>query len=54
MLSASRTHRCLRHRRLANAYLNKFFTEALLDGVQLFPGFMTPPPTLNQTQVSRE
>ena len=39
-------------RRLCSAYLNRYFNEALLEGVQLFPGFMTPPPTLNQAQAS--
>lgn len=38
-------------RRLANAYLSKYFNEQLLDGCQLFPGFMTPPPTMTQAQV---
>lgn len=40
-------------RRLANAYLSKYFNEQLLDGCQLFPGFMTPPPTMTQAQVRR-
>lgn len=39
-------------RRLANAYLSKYFNEGLLEGTQLFPGFVTPPPTLNQAQAS--
>ncbi len=38
-------------RRLANAYLAKFFNESLLEGIQLFPGFFLPPPTMPHPQV---
>ena len=38
-------------RRLANAYLHKYFNEGLLEGPQLFPGFYPPPPTMPHPQV---
>lgn len=38
-------------RRLANAYLAKYFNESLLEGIQLFPGFYLPPPTMLHPQV---
>ena len=30
-------------RRLANGYLFKFFNEQLLEGLEFFPGFPSPP-----------
>ena len=39
-------------RRLADAYLNKGFNEALLDGAELFPGFAGPPATASPVQVA--
>ncbi|GBF97683.1 flagellar outer dynein arm heavy chain beta [Raphidocelis subcapitata] len=38
-------------RRLANGYLSKYFNEALLEGVEMFPGFPTPTNSMNQKQV---
>ena len=38
-------------RRLVSAYLTKMFQEHLLDGMQLFPGFVMPAPTLSHQQV---
>lgn len=40
-------------RRLANAYLAKLFNESLLEGIQLFPSFYLPPPTMPHPQVRR-
>lgn len=39
-------------RRLANAYLFKYFNEQLLEGMDMFPGFSTPQNTLSHKQVS--
>ena len=38
-------------RRLSNAYLMKYFNEELLDGVEMFPGFNTPPNTATHKEV---
>lgn len=38
-------------RRLASAYLLKYFHEGLLDSLQMFPGFTTPASTLSHRQV---
>ena len=38
-------------RRLANAYLYKYFNEQLLEGMDMFPGFPTPQNTLSHKQV---
>ena len=38
-------------RRLASAYLLKYFQESLSDGLTLFPGFATPPTNLSYVQV---
>jgi hypothetical protein len=38
-------------RRLANAYLFKYMNEGLLEGLEMFPGFTTPPNTLSHKQV---
>ena len=38
-------------RRLAAAYLLKYFQESLSDGLTLFPGFATPPTNLSYVQV---
>ncbi|KAK9808985.1 hypothetical protein WJX72_007373 [[Myrmecia] bisecta] len=38
-------------RRLANAYLSKYFTEALLESPEMFPAFYAPPNTSNYKQV---
>ena len=39
-------------RRLASAYLSKYFNESLLEGMELFPAFTTPPSSSNHRQVS--
>ena len=38
-------------RRLASAYLLKYFQESLSDGLTLFSGFATPPTNLSYVQV---
>ena len=38
-------------RRLASAYLLKYFQDSLSDGLTLFPGFATPPTNLSYVQV---
>jgi hypothetical protein len=38
-------------RRLASAYLLKYFTESLLEGFEMFPGFATPPTGASHKQV---
>lgn len=38
-------------RRLANAYLFKYFNEGLMEGMEMFPGFMAPANSLNHRQV---
>ncbi|KAI8473051.1 MAG: flagellar outer dynein arm heavy chain beta [Monoraphidium minutum] len=38
-------------RRLANGYLTKYFTESLMEGLEMFPGFPVAPNTLSQKQV---
>ena len=38
-------------RRLSSAYLNKHFTENLLEGPEMFPGFTTPPSNANHKMV---
>lgn len=38
-------------RRLANAYLMRYFNEELLESIELFPGFSTPPGNMNHKQV---
>jgi dynein heavy chain len=38
-------------RRLAGAYLLKYFNEGLLEGLEMFPGFMTPGNSLSHKQV---
>ncbi len=38
-------------RRLASAYLLKYFHAGLSDGISLFPGFSTPPTNLSYQQV---
>lgn len=38
-------------RRLANAYLFKYFNEGLMEGMEMFPGFMAPANSLNHKQV---
>ena len=40
-------------RRLASAYLHKYFSASLFEGIQLFPGFDLPPPTMTHAQVQR-
>lgn len=35
------------------SYLSKYFNEPLLEGVEMFPGFPTPPNSMNQKQVGR-
>ncbi|KAK9866454.1 hypothetical protein WJX84_011662 [Apatococcus fuscideae] len=39
-------------RRLASAYLSKYFNESLLEGMELFPAFTTPPSSSNHRQVT--
>jgi dynein heavy chain len=39
-------------RRLAGAYLLKYINEGLLEGLEMFPGFMTPGNSLSHKQVS--
>lgn len=39
-------------RRLANAYLFKYFNEALLEGIEYFPGFVAPSNTSSHKQVT--
>ena len=39
-------------RRLANAYLFKYFNETLLEGMEMFPAFFTPANTMTHKQVS--
>ena len=38
-------------RRLASAYLQKYFSEGLLDGFEMFPGFPVPPSSATHRQV---
>ena len=38
-------------RRLANAYLFRYFNESMLEGLEFFPGFSAPPSTMNHKQV---
>ncbi|EFN51784.1 hypothetical protein CHLNCDRAFT_37234 [Chlorella variabilis] len=38
-------------RRLASAYLHNYFNDALLDGMEIFPGFSVPPATMTHIQV---
>lgn len=38
-------------RRLANAYLFKYFNEALIEGMEMFPAFFTPANTMTHKQV---
>jgi dynein heavy chain, axonemal len=38
-------------RRLANAYLFRYFNESMLEGIEFFPGFVAPPSTMNHKQV---
>jgi dynein heavy chain len=38
-------------RRLANAYLLKYINEGLMEGMEMFPGFMAPSNTFNHRQV---
>ncbi|CAD7696266.1 unnamed protein product [Ostreobium quekettii] len=38
-------------RRLANGYLCKYFHEQLLEGMEMFPAFHTPPNTMSHKQV---
>ena len=38
-------------RRLANGYLYKYFNEQLLEGMEMFPAFNTPPNTMSHKQV---
>ncbi|KAF5834390.1 hypothetical protein DUNSADRAFT_8976 [Dunaliella salina] len=38
-------------RRLCNAYLFRFMNEALLEGMEFYPGFIIPPNSLNHKQV---
>lgn len=38
-------------RRLCNAYLFRFMNEALLEGMEFYPGFVIPPNSLNHKQV---
>lgn len=40
-------------RRLASAYLLNLMNESLLENVELFPGFVAPPPSYNIQQVRR-
>jgi hypothetical protein len=40
-------------RRLAAAYLLKYFNEGLLEGMEMFPGFNTPANSLSHKQVHR-
>lgn len=40
-------------RRLAAAYLLKYFNENLLEGMEMFPGFVTPANSLSHKQVRR-
>lgn len=37
-------------RRLAEAYLNKYFHDGLLEGMHVFHGFPAPPATLTHPQ----
>ena len=39
-------------RRLASAYLQKYFSEGLLDAFEMFPGFPVPPSSATHKQVS--
>ena len=39
-------------RRLANAYLNRYMVDALIEGLEMFPGFVSPPNSLSHKQVS--
>lgn len=39
-------------RRLANAYLFKYFNEALLEGIEYYPGFIAPSNTSSHKQVT--
>ncbi len=39
-------------RRLANAYLFKYFNEGLLENMEMFPAFPAPPNTLSHKMVS--
>ena len=39
-------------RRLANAYLFKYFNETLLEGMEMFPAFFTPANTMTHKQVT--
>lgn len=41
-------------RRLANAYLFKYFNETLLEGMEMFPAFFTPANTMTHKQVSTQ
>jgi len=38
-------------RRLANAYLHRFFNDSLIEGMEMFPGFYTPPNTMSHKGV---
>lgn len=38
-------------RRLAMAYLLKYFNESLLEGMEMFPGYTTPANSLSHKQV---
>jgi dynein heavy chain len=38
-------------RRLAMAYLIKYFNESLLEGMEMFPGYTTPANSLSHKQV---
>ncbi len=38
-------------RRLANAYLNRYMIDALIEGLEMFPGFISPPNSLSHKQV---
>ena len=40
-------------RRLASAYLQKYFSEGLLDSFEMFPGFPVPPSASTHRQVAR-
>ena len=44
---------CLQDCRLADAYMLKYLNETLLEGMQLFPGFYTPPSTMPHPQARR-
>lgn len=39
-------------RRLANAYLFKYFNETLIEGMEMFPAFFTPANTMTHKQVT--